>query len=1145
MSSLQQIGLTGNFIDVPHIPSELGVDDIHLLFPKGFEDILSYTLESTTGNIVLEISTDENRENSIITISKNLYNPKESSCVFPRFLIEQNLKYPSIDYLTDTRNRFIFNQNELLYICLQNRLVEFKKFKNAYANLLNNDIRSVMEFINYIPASAYNAIQKEQNSYIVLSIFDFITKSMKKIANSQCLGNILKFGAYHPTKKNLAILLQKLPIHYSSESMGEGSKYVLHSYDKELYRSVGYRMTKDKSNNPVALSLFKPAQNVSARNKTHTTADAYRIANFEPTSLFIQDYIPNQETREYLPKDECYVETLCVIHPILDNQKFLFGEVEASAAFVETRVIERESVSQQFENIFAEKDVVIKSGPDQKVLIGLDITNKPIYIENCDSVKLVNISILGTLGVNKLTFEVTRACGNVRADSNTGLKGVTTCRPNLGKIVFPELKEEISPTLVFGMNSFKAKGNSIELARAALATKLGYYTPKNHGLLNTLDIEEINNASKSLPEYYYEDQFGVRQKVQIGIVYTRITELCYIFKSFEKKSFSFEFGRVLHSLPDQRLFNNIWENYVDEKYKQAVIELEKIQLDKKDLFNDELPIYTLESIRSRKIFTTKDLISNILSPTESSSKLLDEEFNKGFFINFLPNGGKVIRIPSAKTLKLFCSQNESQMYMYPSLLLEISKILQNVLLNRVAYLFPKTETNFALNNTPIIRYYKEIKGLLFSNEDSAVMMVQKLSRPEIPGIAMKQTTDYILPDNVVVVMCDKTFNHAIIKTLGKDYGNRYYTHKFRGLHGRAPFLWQAQSCPLVIWSKDDFRLYLKTKHNIELEDYIHPTLNHDVLIFSNNVFEKSQSDQDGDHSTVFLPKGEEVQDAIIDYHNPHLTESEVNWIKSYVAGEFSANDDLIDPKTGELINHKYTLYEVPMHDIKLSRNNVIIGFSTFLFRAIEAKANIGTATNDGWVFNMLLDIYDDYAKKNDHKYRLTEKSEYKPMYRLTQEQRNNISFAYTQALQDFVVRGVKHTVGGSKDFEILFLNELWKQENGKNVFKLLINDLKLPAQLASKMMFIVTWCEEMGFLKGASAFLKLYNKGTIPTDPEVIEALNKNEEIIQQVCYFGMLLEPLYNLRKIVNNGNSVNTRQMALEKARKSLATDNFMLML
>ena len=165
----------------------------------------------------------------------------------------------------------------------------------------------------------------------------------------------------------------------------------------------------------------------------------------------------------------------------------------------------------------------------------------------------------------------------------------------------------------------------------------------------------------------------------------------------------------------------------------------------------------------------------------------------------------------------------------------------------------------------------------------------------------------------------------------------------------------------------------------------------------------------GDHSTVFLPKGEEVQDAIIDYHNPHLTESEVNWIKSYVAGEFSANDDLIDPKTGELINHKYTLYEVPMHDIKLSRNNVIIGFSTFLFRAIEAKANIGTATNDGWVFNMLLDIYDDYAKKNDHKYRLTEKSEYKPMYRLTQEQRNNISFAYTQALQDFVVRGVKHT----------------------------------------------------------------------------------------------------------------------------------------
>ena len=207
------------------------------------------------------------------------------------------------------------------------------------------------------------------------------------------------------------------------------------------------------------------------------------------------------------------------------------------------------------------------------------------------------------------------------------------------------------------------------------------------------------------------------------------------------------------------------------------------------------------------------------------------------------------------------------------------------------------------------------------------------------------------------------------------------------------------------------------------------------------------------------------------------------------------------------------MYDVPLHDIRLTSKVTNTGFSTFLFRAIAAKANIGLATNDGWIFNMILDLYQAYYKDHDGKYKVTENSDEKFMTILNDGQRDELSFSYTRALQDFVVRGVKHTANGSEDFEILFLKNFWKADNSKNVYRLLTQDLKLDPILATKMISVVTWAESMGFLKACGGFLKLYNKGTIPTG-EVEEALNRHEEYIQKNVYFGMLLKDVYDLRQ-------------------------------
>lgn len=75
----------------------------------------------------------------------------------------------------------------------------------------------------------------------------------------------------------------------------------------------------------------------------------------------------------------------------------------------------------------------------------------------------------------------------------------------------------------------------------------------------------------------------------------------------------------------------------------------------------------------------------------------------------------------------------------------------------------------------------------------------------------------------------------------------------------------------------------------------------------------------------------------------------------------------------------------------------------------------------------------------------------------------------------------------------------------------------MPSMLASKMTFIITWAEDMGFLKACSGFLKFYNKGTYPSE-EVQELLDRHDKFIQENTYFGMLLEPVYVLRKHAMN---------------------------
>lgn len=49
--------------------------------------------------------------------------------------------------------------------------------------------------------------------------------------------------------------------------------------------------------------------------------------------------------------------------------------------------------------------------------------------------------------------------------------------------------------------------------------------------------------------------------------------------------------------------------------------------------------------------------------------------------------------------------------------------------------------------------------------------------------------------------------------------------------------------PVKLWSADDFRVYLMSKFNISLDKYLLTHENHDVIIFSKDVFAAEHSDK--------------------------------------------------------------------------------------------------------------------------------------------------------------------------------------------------------------------------------------------------------------------------------------------------------------
>jgi hypothetical protein len=309
---------------------------------------------------------------------------------------------------------------------------------------------------------------------------------------------------------------------------------------------------------------------------------------------------------------------------------------------------------------------------------------------------------------------------------------------------------------------------------------------------------------------------------------------------------------------------------------------------------------------------------------------------------------------------------------------------------------------------------------------------------------------------------------------------------------------------LRVWSRDDFANHLANNHKILIDNYLDTEKNKDIiLIDKESIVYFSHADSDGDLAPIYCFK---QADDRPDYIKMIPCQEELNWNKNFLEGEYEA-DSLFDK---EMV---YQLHEMPYaRELNLKERSYKLSYMDCLLNARDAKAAIGPATNNGWVFAMCAEMYQKTAIKCKGNFK-QDKLEF-PMLRLTDKMYQTLTFIYIRGLQDFVMDSVKHTAGGSSSFELLYLRNMAKPQHQKEISRILSKDLELSPDQVAMMFSIINWANTTGILQACSDFLRVHNKGVFPVGDKLVN-YKQHENFIQENSFFGELVEPIYQISRI------------------------------
>lgn len=1100
------------------------------IIPHGFDDMFSTKIDED-GSIILNFTNSENQSDVEVEIPSILFNPEQRNACFPKFLFQISTLRKANYFGNDSK--FVLNNNQLIYMIIQNRCVAFKRYTKYFIGLLRSDFKDLKSYIEYVQPTSYNAKKKVQNSYVIVDPWDrnstqFSMFFHKDKGNELPIGDILRPDGGNFYRKSIEQLMpavmRDVQIQPGSENMlAESNKIIISQHEEEFYRAPGFFMQK-KGNDTNIFSVFAGKQNVPSRLKTHLIADAFEFINPVKKTIIQQDSV--MVDGKIVPKDNCLSGGVIVFTDIVPlTGQFVCGEIEQSVRTARALVRLKEVREGQFQEVYVKAGDVFQDR-NVSVKLAVDHDGRPVTIVG-EYKKITILSVENDSIHNSYRIIMDCVCeaGCARITTHSGVKGFTKIRPELGYITLPN-GDKRSVDFVAGMNAIKGKQNTITLARASLAMREGLFTTEN-GYLNSLNQSQVNEAASKIQKLTYTNEKGESREVWAGYIEYSVTEVSRMYSMDRRQSFSFEAGKYLSQQNDPSLFQHIWKNYIDSEMKDIVLELHKILTDNIGYFaNPEgLPVWEPRDLPN--VFNEADMVLNSLTRWPSSSVMLDESINKGWYLDLSYKRGPVIRMPSAKLLNAFCSHLPNGKYIYPSVLVNASKVIENCIRKNsqdrynIGFLWNEDETR----RTSVSQYLKSIRGMLHSEKEIGMVLSQTLVKPRIFGMNAKQMADITIPRGVVVMLDNLKYWHMVEVANGlrtnegreiKDVNDSSAIYakatigsltedgdRPMGLAIRNPMLWRSQIRPVEIWDKQRYADHLMSKHGINIDEYISVAHCRNMIFISVDDCIIQHSDLDGDLLPLFVP-GAEGQELLKTFELENLDPDEVQWTKDYYDGECEANDDLY----AEPI---YKLHKIQInYDPKNKKT-----YSEFFINAAVAKNNIGSATSDIWTLYGILQLYKKFCNSPEMKEKfITPWRRRVPSSpaNLSDSTISKMSYLYTRLVEEYVINAIKHMEGGSSSFVIFYLKNMTQSEDSatKVSQKLAGAPFNMERRMVSEFMDIIRWSSENGLMDAMKNYIRKYNKGKdVPT--------SEFDPYISDFTFFGKLTEPLNLITKEVD----------------------------
>lgn len=834
----------------------------------------------------------------------------ETEFIIPEAFFNPNNHWPDFCFCSKHINKAapieVINHLEMLYFVLAERFEYSLKSQEIFTTYIRRDIKLITNFVEYISPNAFNANVKSSNLLVLWSPYRTnMSTSLVYIDQNLPIGDLIHRRVItNPTKEAIIAASNCFNLMPGSETMlSESNKIVVTNGDAEI-SCTGFGFDYNHKDEIAGFySIFPRASALPARLKTHVNGNYFGVLN--PASpLFIEDAAVDEngeflfdENGEHLPLDNGGFNAIVVYNDIdLESYHQVGGDLEVNSRIGNQIIYMNRHKETEFDEILVEESKTYTANKGSILLGKYD--NRPIIIDNVLKIEVTKISQNGYNNSARIDFVAYYKVGNSRITSHTGLKGVTKTMSTCGRLKTDDF--DIDVDIITGVNSIKAKENTVRLMQAAFALKYGYYKPQSGDkLLCSMDEEEINAAADSIPEatFYIEREGKVieRKTKLYGLVQINYTEIGSHFTVIRNQKLSFNALRYISQTRDSGLAKYIMDNCIDPDEKDAVIELIKCLNDTGRRFvqAENKPVYTISSLG--KHFSEKDLILEHNSIFPLYSKLIDEDFNKGFYINLgEQRSNLMVRIPDAKTLGLFCSKQTNGEYVYPGILIEVSKIIQNALLGKQYYYrIVPTRTEANQNRLSAYgNYMAALKSMIYSSEMMGQTLIQTMITPKLRGVNMKQMHDVYVPEGVVVILNNRIHQelHEYVYPTKNMYITEALVQAFRPMYAftlRSPFLWKNQMIISEIWDYDKFDTHLKQNYGFSLDSYLDVKANLHCALISKDIIKGSHSDIDGDLLQItVLP--EEAQQMMKEFELINITEKMYQWDEDFLQSEYDS-----------------------------------------------------------------------------------------------------------------------------------------------------------------------------------------------------------------------------------------------------------------